>query len=280
MSKIYSICNQKGGVGKTTTAINLAAFMASFGKKSLLIDLDPQANATSAVGKGKNSSEISVYDVLLGDENASSAVKPTSRSDLFLMNANADLAGAEIELVGEMAREYKLREALRGIRDDYDYIFIDTPPSLSVLTINALCASDEVIIPLQCEYLALEGLSQLLKTIELVKNNLHKELKIAGIILTMHDSRLILSNEVAEDVKEHFPDLVFKTVIPRNVRLSESPSHGMPILYYDPTSSGSIAYEALTKEILAKNNDIMDEAQQEEKQCQTQNAGLEEGLRL
>ena len=263
MSKVYSICNQKGGVGKTTTAVNIAAFMATFGHKVLLVDLDPQGNATSGIGLGRQDFESTVYDCLIEQSPVMGALIESKVKNLFVLPANTDLAGAEIELVGAMAREYKLRDMLRPALEEFDYIFIDTPPSLSLLTINALAATDEVIIPIQTEYFALEGLSQLLKTIDLVKSNLHQTLKLGGIILTMFDARLILNNEVAEEVREHFPALVYKTAVPRNVRLSEAPSHGMPILFYDPTSTGSLAYENLTKEIVERNSK-KDEASAEE----------------
>lgn len=252
MSKIFSVCNQKGGVGKTTTAVNLSSFLASNGFSTLLVDLDPQGNATSAAGISKDKIEISIYDVIIGNENASLAIKNASLKNLSVLPSQVELAGAEVELVSEMAREFKLRDALKTVADNYDYIIIDTPPSLSILTINALAACDQVLIPIQCEYFALEGLSQLLKTIELVRANLHPNLKVGGIILTMYDQRLILNNEVVEEIKEHFPDLLFNTIIPRNVRLSEAPSHGMPILFYDPTSSGSVSYENLTKEFIER----------------------------
>jgi chromosome partitioning protein len=254
MAKIYAICNQKGGVGKTTTAINIAAFLASYGHPTLVVDLDPQGNATSALGISRDQVETSIYDVLIDGQLASAAIKKTSVNDLYILPATAALAGAEIELVSEMAREFKLRDVLWPIKDHYAYIIIDTPPSLSLLTINALSAADEVIVPIQCEYFALEGLSQMLKTIDLIKTNLHPPLKLGGIIMTMYDCRLILNNEVLEEVKEHFSDLVFNTAIPRNVRLSEAPSHGMAIFFYDPTSTGSIAYDNLTKEILSKDS--------------------------
>ena len=252
MAKVYSVCNQKGGVGKTTTAVNIAAFLAANAGRTLLVDLDPQGNATSASGIPKEQVDASIYEVLADNIPAASIVKETRIPSLHVLPANTSLAGAEVELVGEMAREFKLREALKEVREIYDYIIIDTPPSLSLLTINALAATDEVLIPIQCEYFALEGLSQLLKTIDLVRVNLHPGLNIGGIVFTMYDSRLILNNEVLEEVKEHFPNLVFETTIPRNVRLSEAPSHGMPILFYDPTSTGSLAYEKLVGEMLER----------------------------
>jgi len=274
MGKVLSICNQKGGVGKTTTAVNLCAFLSVSGKKVLLIDLDPQGNATSASGIGREAVDVSIYDVLIDGQDIKKAIKETKTNKLSVIPANTDLAGAEIELVGLMAREFKLKEALKSVKDDYDYIIIDTPPSLSLLTLNALASTDEVIIPIQCEYLALEGLSQLLKTIELIRVNLHPDLKIGGILLTMYDSRLILNNEVFEEVKDHFPDLVFSTPIPRNVRLSEAPSHGMPILFYDPTSTGALAYEHFTKELLEREAPEERRERRSADQCQLQNAAL------
>ncbi len=252
MAKVFSVCNQKGGVGKTTTSVNLSAFLASQGKKVLLIDMDPQGNATSAAGLQKDNTSPSIYEVLIDGESIENALKETKTPNLFVLPSNTSLAGAEIELVGEMAREFRLRDRIKSVAELFDFIIIDTPPSLSLLTINALAATDMVIIPIQCEYFALEGLSQLLKTIDMVKGNLHPELKIAGILLTMYDSRLILNNEVVADIREHFPELVFETLVPRNVRLSEAPSFGMPILYYDATSSGSVAYENFSKELLAR----------------------------
>ena len=261
MSKIYCICNQKGGVGKTTTAVNLAAFLSVCSKKVLLVDLDPQANATSGIGLSGEIFENTMYDVLIEDAEMAQTIVKTKMENLDLAPSTGDLAGADIELVGEMAREFKLREALKKVKGMYDYIIIDTPPSLSLLTVNALSAADEVIIPIQTEYYALEGLSQLVKTIDLIKTNLNKKLKIGGIILTMYDSRLVLSHQVKDEVEDHFGEVVFKTAIPRNVRLSEAPSHGMPILYYDPTSSGSLAYETLAREIIEKNESKEDTAQ-------------------
>ena len=255
------VFNQKGGVGKSTTSVNVAATLADEGQRVLLVDLDPQANATSGLGLSGEKFENTMYDVLIEGIEMSSTIVKTKMENLDLAPSIGDLAGADIELVGEMAREFKLREALKKIKGMYDFVIIDTPPSLSLLTVNALSASDEVIIPIQTEYYALEGLSQLVKTIDLIRTNLNKKLKIGGIILTMYDSRLVLSHQVKDEVEEHFGEVVFKTAVPRNVRLSEAPSHGMPILYYDPTSSGSVAYEALAGEIIEKNEIKEDHSQ-------------------
>jgi len=250
MSTIFATVNQKGGVGKTTTAVNLASYLASFGKKTLLIDSDPQGNATSGLGIDKNGITSCVYDVLINGAEFSSIIKPTSISGLDIAPATPRLAGAEVELTEMESRETRMKAAMLNIRHNYDYLLIDCPPSLSLLTVNALTAVDQVIIPIQCEYYALEGLSQLVKTIELIKKSLNPDLRICGILLTMYDSRTLLSEQVADETRQHFGEKVFKTVIPRNIRLAEAPSFGQPIVFYDPSSSGAVAYENLSREIL------------------------------
>ncbi len=250
MSQIYATVNQKGGVGKTTTALNLATYLATFGKNVLLIDMDSQGNATVGVGIDRDKVEHCIYDVLIDGMPMADVIQNTSIAGLSVAPSTSRLAGAEVELVPENFRELRLKKSLEGIADSYDFVLVDCPPSLSLLTVNALAAADEVIIPIQCEYYALEGLSQLTKTIELVRGGLNPALKIKGIILTMYDSRTLLSEQVSEEVRKHFGRKVFKTVIPRNVRLAESPSFGQPILFYDPSSSGAVAYEALAREIL------------------------------
>ncbi len=250
MSRILSVANQKGGVGKTTTAVNLAASVAAAEKRVLLFDADPQANASSGVGVRPAEGELTSYEVLTGQAPLERAVRTTSLAHLHIVPASRDLAGAEVELVGASRREYRLREALQAARDDYDYIFVDCPPSLGLLTINALVASDAVIIPLQCEYYALEGLSQLLQTVRTVKRGFNQKLDVEGILLTMFDARNNLSHQVAEEVKRHFKDKVFRSVIPRNVRLSESPSHGKPALLYDIRSTGAQSYLRMARELL------------------------------
>ncbi len=257
MGKVIAICNQKGGVGKTTTAINLAASLAAAEHKTLLIDMDAQCNATTGVGMDKDEVELSVYDVLSPRETKTEKVSITdaiTRSDLIeflhILPASVDLAGCEIELVNVMAREKRLREAIEPVRGSYDYIIIDSPPSLGLITINVLTATDSVLIPIQCEYYALEGLAELLNTIRLVQKNLNKELLIEGALLTMYDGRLNLSKQVAEDVRSCFSGKVFSTVIPRNVKLSESPSFGKPIILYDIMSIGAESYLSLAKEVM------------------------------
>ena len=244
--------NQKGGVGKTTTAVNLSALVAEAGKRVLLIDIDPQGNATSGLGKADADSNT-VYEVLLDAAPAKDAIVETGYGSLDLMPTSIELAGAEIELVGAENRESLLKTALGGIREDYDYIFIDCPPSLSLLTLNALTAADSVLIPIQCEYYALEGVGQLVNTIKLIRMKLNPELKIEGILLTMYDARTNLCAQVAQEVRRHFKEEAFDTVIPRNVRLSEAPSYGTPIHLYDPRSSGATAYRALAAEMIERN---------------------------
>lgn len=253
MGKVVSIANQKGGVGKTTTAINLSTILAKKGKRVILIDADPQGNATSGVGIEK-SNKYSTYDILVSDIDMVQALKKTPIKNLLVCPSNINLAGAEVELVSMMSREQRLKEKIDEVKDEFDYAIIDCPPSLGLITLNAFTASDSVLIPVQCEYYALEGLGQLMNTINLVKKHLNKDLEIEGALLTMYDARTNLSNQVVKEVKKYFNDKVYKTVIPRNVRLSEAPSYGMPITEYDPHSKGAKTYEKFTKEFL-KNNE-------------------------
>ncbi|MFD3450505.1 ParA family protein [Microbacteriaceae bacterium 4G12] len=251
MGKIISIANQKGGVGKTTTSVNLGAGLAYLGKKVLLVDIDAQGNATTGVGIEKSDLDQCVYNVLVEDEDIRTIIKPTAVEHLDALPATIQLAGAEIELVPTISREVRLKRALQPIRDEYDYIIIDCPPSLGLLTINALTASDSVIIPVQCEYYALEGLSQLLNTVRLVQKHLNKNLSIQGVLLTMLDARTNLGLQVIDEVKKYFRDKVYRSIIPRNVRLSEAPSHGKPIILYDAKSKGAEVYLDLAKEVIA-----------------------------
>lgn len=250
MGRVICIANQKGGVGKTTTAVNLSACIAAAEKRTLLLDIDPQANSTSGVGFNHDELRENIYHILIRGYGIQEIIKQTEIPYLDLAGSNSDLIGAEVELINELAREKKLDTVLQEIKGVYEYIFIDCPPSLGLLTINSLTASDSVIIPLQCEYYAMEGLSQLLKTIRLIKRYLNPELEIEGILLTMFDIRNNLSHQVAEEVQSHFKDKVFKTIIPRNVKLSEAPSHGKPILLYDINSKGAESYLNLAREIL------------------------------
>ncbi|HPA64414.1 MAG TPA: AAA family ATPase [Spirochaetota bacterium] len=252
MGKVISMSNQKGGVGKTTTTVNLAAFLSEKGKKVLIIDIDPQANAGYGVGINAEESGNTIYEVLIGEIRIEDAIHHTEFPNLDIVPSNIHLSGAQVDMMELENKEFKMRDAIAQIRDYYDYILIDCPPSLGILTLNALIAANSVMIPLQCEYYALEGLSQLLQIISMVQESLNKSLDIEGVVLTMYDSRTKLSQHVVNDVKEHFKDKVFKTIIPRNVKLSEAPSFGKPIGLYDRICPGSEAYEHLANEVLAK----------------------------
>lgn len=252
MPKTIAICNQKGGVGKTTTAINLAAYIALSGRKVLLIDTDPQGNATSGIGIDKSKVGSSLYQVLLNQKKISEIILSTQVQNLSIIPSNLDLTGAEVELVGAIGRDFRLKKALTEIKDTYDYIFIDCPPSLSLLTINALTASDTILIPIQCEYYALEGLSQLVTTINLVKDHLNPDLSIEGILLTMADFRTNLTGQVINEAREYFKEKVYQTIIPRSIKLSESPGFGKPIVYYDKAAIGAKKYEELAREFLGE----------------------------
>jgi len=251
MSKVLAIVNQKGGVGKTTTAVNVGAYLAHLGKQVLLIDVDPQANATSGLGVDHRNLEAGIYEALIGSKNLSSVIKRTVQSGLKIAPATISLAGASVEMVAMDNREFRLANILEEIKNDYDYVIIDGPPSLGLLTINSLVAADEVLIPIQSEYYALEGLSQLLETISLVQNNLKPSLGIMGAVITMFDRRNKLSESVMGELYQYFPNRIFRSVIPRSVRLAEAPSYGRSILHYDPKSKGGKAYHGLAKEIIS-----------------------------
>ena len=254
MGKIISIANQKGGVGKTTTAINMSTILAKRGKKVLFIDADPQGYGTSGLGVNKEQ-KFSIYDVLIEDIEVENTLQKTQVKNLDLCPSNMNLAGAEVQLVSMEDREYRLKTKLNNIRDKYDFIIIDCPPSLGLITLNAFTASNSVLIPVQCEYYALEGLGQLLNTVELVRKHMNKDFKVEGALLTMYDARTNLSNQVVKEVKRYFEDKVYKNVIPRNVKLSEAPSYGMPITLYDPRSKGAKSYEKFTREFLKINEE-------------------------
>lgn len=260
MAKTVCIVNQKGGVGKTTSSVNLSAALASLGKRILIVDLDPQGNASSGLGlKRHDFQDSNVYHLLIGEQEVTDVIYKTNFENLFIIPANADLVGAEIELVNEHRREYRLKEAFEKVDSQFDYIFIDCPPSLGLLTLNALTSAQSFLVPLQCEYYALEGLSQLLNTAGLVKKSLNPELKIEGILLTMFDSRNNLSHQVVGEIRSHFNDKVFNSIIPRNVRLSEAPSHGLPIFEYDEKSVGSRKYMELAREILDRHQPVINQ---------------------
>lgn len=250
MGKIIAVVNQKGGVGKTTTAVNLTAALTEAGKRVLMCDFDPQANATSGLGLDKRHLKHSVYDVIINEINAKDAIVKTKYGDV--LPSTADLAGAGVELVTLPSPNFRLRDALETVKDQYDLIFIDCPPSLELLTLNSLCAADGIMVPVQCEYYALEGLTDLMTTLRMVKNRLNPRLEIFGVALTMFDGRTNFSTQVAQEVRRHFPGKVYATVIPRNVRLAEAPSHGLPVSAYDKTSRGALAYKAMAQEIMEK----------------------------
>jgi chromosome partitioning protein len=253
MGKIIAVANQKGGVGKTTTSINLAASLAALEFKTLLVDADPQANGTSGLGHDPKNIEVGMYECMVDGKSAKGSILTTDVDYLDLLPSNIELVGAEVELIDLENREERMKNALKDIKDDYDFIIIDCSPSLGLITVNALTAADSIVIPVQCEYFALEGLGKLLNTVKIIQNRLNPELEIEGILLTMYDLRLRLSNQVVEEVKKHFRDIVFDTIIPRNIRLSESPSYGIPVIAYESESKGAISYINLANEILQKN---------------------------
>ena len=254
MSKIIAVANQKGGVGKTTTTVNLAACLAKEGKKVLLIDVDPQGNSSSGLGIDKRRVEKTVYDCLINEESMENVAIPTQYENLDICPSNLDLSGAEVELISVMGRENRLKQSLESVKDNYDFILIDTPPSLGLITINTLTAANSVLIPIQCEFYALEGVSQLVETVKRIKKALNPSLFIEGIVMTMYDARTNLAVEVVDEVKRFFPDKVYKTIIPRNVRLGEAPGFGRPVIYYDESSKGAEAYTELAKEVIEINS--------------------------
>lgn len=255
MGRVIAITNQKGGVGKTTTSTNLSACLAELGKKVLVVDIDPQGNATSGLGIEKNELENTIYDLFIGECELDECLQKNTLENLSVLPSNVNLSGAEIDLIGVEHREYILKKELDSIKDDYDYIIIDCPPSLNILTVNALSAADSVLVPIQCEYYALEGLSQLIYTINLVKKRLNPELKMEGVVFTMYDARTNLSLEVVENVKSNLKQTIYKTIIPRNIKLAEAPSRGMPINIYDPKSAGAESYRLLAEEVINHNED-------------------------
>lgn len=252
MGRVIAIANQKGGVGKTTTAINLSACLAEKGQKVLAVDMDPQGNMTSGLGLDKESVEKTVYDLIIGNADVDEVLQKDALENLDILPTSIDLSAAEIELIGVEEKEYIVRDAIKDIRNNYDYVIIDCPPSLSMLTINAMTTADTVLVPIQCEYYALEGLSQLIHTVELVKERLNPELEIEGVVFTMYDARTNLSLQVVENVKDNLQQAIYKTIIPRNIRLAEAPSYGMPISQYDPRSAGSESYMKLADEVMNK----------------------------
>ncbi len=252
MGRIIAVANQKGGVGKTTTAINLSSCLASLGKKVLAIDMDPQGNMTSGLGIDKNEMEYTVYDLILAEADIGQVIYKDALENLDVLPTNIDLSAAEIELIGVEEKEFIIRKEVDKIRDEYDFIVIDCPPSLSMLTINAMTTADSILVPIQCEYYALEGLSQLIHTIDLVKERLNPQLKIEGVVFTMYDARTNLSLQVVENVKDNLQQAIYKTIIPRNIRLAEAPSHGLPINLYDPKSAGAESYMMLAVEVINK----------------------------
>jgi chromosome partitioning protein len=258
MGRIIAVANQKGGVGKTTTAINLSAALAELGQKVLVMDVDPQGNTTSGFGLDKNELEKTIYELMLGEYNIEDCIIKDVLDNLSILPSNVELAAAEIELIGVDEKEYILKNAVKKIRDEYDFIIIDCPPSLNMLTVNAMTTADTVLVPIQCEYYALEGLSQLLHTVDLVKQRLNPALEMEGVVFTMYDARTNLSLQVVENVKSNLNQTIYKTIIPRNVRLAEAPSHGLPINKYDPKSAGAESYQLLAEEVIHRGEEIED----------------------